>query len=86
MNKVEQIIGIIDSKSWPMVESGGELVLVDLPGRPGAKQKMRKAEAIALGLWHDTDSTDTRIEQKARPPARNKARRTGKNKGVESRE
>jgi hypothetical protein len=76
-DKVEQIIGIIDSKSWPVVESGGELVLVDLPGRPGAKQKMRKSEAIALGLWKEPEAV------KALPPARNKARRPGKNKGVE---
>jgi hypothetical protein len=72
--RIDQIIGIIDSKSWPMVESGGELVLVDVPGRPGAKQKMRKAEAIALGLWKEPEAV------KASLPARNKARRPGKNK------
>lgn len=77
MDRVEQIIGIIDSKSWPMVESGGELVLVDVPGRPGAKQKMKKAEAIALGLWKEPEVV------KALPAARNKARRPGRNKGAE---
>ena len=75
--RIDQIIGIIDSKSWPMVESGGELVLVDVPGRPGAKQKMRKAEAIALGLWKEPEAV------KALPAVRNKARRPGRNKGAE---
>ena len=78
--RIDQIIGIIDSKSWPMVESGGELVLVDVPGRPGAKQKMRKAEAIALGLWKEPVPE---VQEKAKLPVRNKARRPGKNKGVE---
>lgn len=85
MDSVQQIGGIIgDRESWDVVELGGELVLVDVPGRPGVKQKMRKAEAIRLGLWHDTDAsrTDARIEQKARAPVRNKARRPGRNKEV----
>ena len=85
-SKVEQIIGIIDSKSWPVVDAnaGGELVLVDVPGRPGAKQKMNKAEAIRLGLWKETEDEGRRTEEnaarKARSPARNKARKPGQNK------
>ena len=52
-------------------------MLVDVPGRPGAKQKMRKAEAIALGLWKEPEAV------KALPAVRNKARRPGRNKGAE---
>jgi hypothetical protein len=68
-DKVEQITGIIgDPKSWNVVEQTGELVLVDVPGRPGAKQKMRKSEAIRLGLWKEPE------EAKAQPPTANKGR------------
>ena len=75
MDKVEQIAGIIgDPKSWTMHEVGGELVVVDVPGRPGAKQKMHKAEAIRLGLWKEPEAPATK-EGKAQPPVRNKARR-----------
>ena len=78
-NKVEQITGVIgDPKSWAVAEPSGELVLVDVPGRPGAKQKMRKSEAIRLGLWKEEETP----AEKARAPVRNKARRPGANKEV----
>jgi len=81
-DSVQQIAGIIgDAKSWNVTEVGGELVLVDVPGRPGAKQKMRKEEAIRLGLWVElTEDGGRGTEEKARAPVRNKARRAGRNK------
>jgi hypothetical protein len=49
-DKVEQISGIIGHpKTWDVVEQTGELVLVDVPGRPGAKQKMRKSRRSGWG-------------------------------------
>ena len=87
-DSVQQIAGIIgDPKSWSMHEVGGELVVVDVPGRPGAKQKMHKAEAIRLGLWKDeergakSEEREAKSEErKATPPARNKMRRLKHNK------
>ena len=77
-DKVEQITGIIGvPKSWEVVEPGGELVIVDVPGRPGAMQKLRKSEAIRLGLWKEPEAA------KAQAPARNKQRRPSANKGSE---
>jgi hypothetical protein len=79
MDKVEQISGIIgDRTSWEVVEPSGELVLVNVPGRPGAKQKMRKSEAIRLGLWKEEEAP----AEKAKAPVRNKARKPGANKEV----
>lgn len=91
MDKVEMIAGIIgDRGSWNVTEVGGELVLVDVPGRPGAKQKMNKAQAIALGLWKDEERRakseergEKSEERKARAPVRNKARRAGANKTMD---
>jgi hypothetical protein len=78
MDEVQQISGIIgDPKSWNVTDVGGELVLVDVPGRPGAKQKMAKSQAIALGLWKEPKAAP---EAKALPAPRNKARRPGRNK------
>jgi len=82
-DSVQQIAGIIgDPESWKVRELGGDLVLVDVPGRPGAKQKMVKSEAIRLGLWKDEErgaKSEERgakdEERKATPPARNKMRR-----------
>jgi hypothetical protein len=78
MDKVEQITGIIgDRGSWDVHELGGELVMVDVPGRPGVKQKMHKSRAIALGLWKEPEPGP---EAKALPATRNKVRRPGRNK------
>jgi len=90
-DKVEQIAGIIgDPESWKVRELGGELVLVDVPGRPGAKQKMHKAEAIRLGLWKDEEREAKDEERKAKseerkaqPQVSNKARRPTRNKSKE---
>ena len=77
-DKVERIIGIIgDPSSWKVSEEIGELVLVDVPGRPGAKQKMNKKRAIELGLWKDPE---TGMGRKAQPAARNKMRKPPTNK------
>ena len=36
-DRVEQITGVIgDPDSWKVAEENGELVIVDVPGRPGA--------------------------------------------------
>ena len=79
-DKVEQIAGIIgDPESWKMHEVGGELVVVDVPGRPGAKQKMHKAQAIALGLWKEPEQD---ASGKMQAPVRNKARRMKHNKAA----
>ena len=74
-DKIEQITGVIgDPKSWKVVEhDGGELVQVQL--RPGVRVRMRKAEAIAKGLWKDPEP-----ELKAQPPRPNKQRKPGRNK------
>jgi len=78
-NKIEEIDGIIGGRrSWPVAEPSGELVLIDVPGRPGAKQKMRKAEAIRLGLWKEPEAS----AEKAQSSARNKARKPGQNKAA----
>lgn len=80
-DSVHQITGIIgDPSSWRVVEQGGELVLVDVPGRPGAKQKMTKKQAIELGLWKDEERGAKDEERKAVPAVRNKARSQGPNK------
>ena len=77
---MEKIAGVIgDPKSWNVVEESGPLVLVDIPGRPGAMQKIRKSEAIRLGLLKE-DKPEP--EKKAQPPARNKARKPTANKGA----
>lgn len=88
-NKIEQIDGVIGSRgSWPVAEPGGELVLIDVPGRPGAKQKMNKAEAIRLGLWKEPEqeardkTQDAGAEGKMQGLARNKARRPTPNKAA----
>ena len=81
MDKVEQIAGIIgDPSTWKVHELGGELVMVDVPGRPGAKQKMYKAEAIRLGLWKEPEQD---AGSKMQEPVRNKARKPTRNKGKE---
>jgi hypothetical protein len=83
-DKVEQISGIIGNpKSWNVVaEQTGELVLVDVPGRPGAKQKMRKSEVIRLGLWKEEERGAESVERKAQQSKRNKMRRPAVNKGA----
>ena len=75
---IEQIEGIIgDPSTWKVHEETGELVEVLIPNGRGAKMKMRKSQAIRLGLW-----TETEAEVKAQPPKPNKARRPGANKGA----
>ncbi len=86
-DSVQQIVGIIgDPESWKVRELGGELVVVDVPGRPGAKQKMHKAEAIRLGLWKEPEQEASgkgqEAEGKMQGPARNKARRMKHNKAA----
>ena len=79
--EVEQISGVIgDPSTWKArtVEEG-ELVTVPNPSGFGLI-KMGKAEAIRLGLWKEPETDAT--AEKARPPARNKARRAGANKGA----
>jgi len=82
-DKIEQITGVIgDPKSWKVVEhDGGELVQVEL--RPGVRVRMRKAEAIAKGLWRDLSARqakDPEPKLKAQLPRPNKQRKPGRNK------
>jgi len=80
-DSAQQITGVIgDPSSWKVVDLGGELVLVDVPGRPGAKQKMSKEQAITLGLWKDEERGAKAEERKAIPAGKNKARRQAPNK------
>jgi hypothetical protein len=77
-DRVERISGVIgDPASWKVVEeAGGEMVNVPVAGLRGVTVRMRKAEAVARGLWAEPAA----FESKAAAPARNKARRMGANK------
>ena len=77
--EVEQISGVIGDPSTWKVRTVEETELVIVPNPSGfGLIKMGKAEAIRLGLWKEPEAT----AEKARPPARNKARRAGANKGA----
>ena len=66
----DNIIGAPDT--WPVAAAGGPLVLVQI--RPGAFLKLTESEARRRGLLPP--------EEKAQPPAPNKARRGARNKAA----
>ena len=81
--EVEQISGVIGDPSTWKVRTVEETELVIVPNPSGVGWvKVGKAEAIRLGLWKDEEQGTKSEERKERPPARNKARRPGANKGT----
>jgi len=74
-DKVEHIEGIIGApNSWEIREETGELVEIPIPNGRGAMVKMRKSEAIRLGLWKEPGA------EKAQEKKPNKMRKLASNK------
>ena len=62
---------VLDSESWPVVrDGGGDMVNVPMGGQPRVMIKMRREEAIRLGLLKEQEPGENKMQQ----PAKNKKR------------